>query len=101
MYIVINDDIVLDDVYLNCNTYVSKNRIEEAPSIFHLIVLDDEDNIVEEIENAYLTSNYPNNEGEYFICFGEVDEKELRYEKQQAQIEYLAMMSDIDLEEGA
>ena len=99
MNIIINDNIVLDDVYLNCNTYVSKSRIENAPSIFHLIVQDGEE-IIEEIENAYLTSNYPNNEGEYFICFGEVDEKERRYEKQQAQIEYLAMMADIDLEEG-
>lgn len=97
MEIYINNELVLEDVTLNATTYESTEPIEVS-GIFHLKVLDGEET-VEEKERAILTACYKDGE-HYNICFGEVNEQEYTQVKQQSQIDYLAMMLDIDLDEG-
>lgn len=97
MEIYINDELVADNVYLNATTYVLQEEIENIPSIFHLKVMDGEE-IIEEKERAYVTAHYKSDEG-WYLCFGEVNEQEYIQAKQQSQIDYLAMMADIDFDE--
>ena len=97
MEIYFNDELVAIDVTLNATTYVLQEEIENIPSIFHLKVMDGEE-IVEERERAYVTAHYKSDEG-WYLCFGQVNEQEYQIAKQQSQIDYLAMMADIDLEE--
>ena len=99
MQIIIDGELVADDAYLNATTYVTQEEIVNIPSIFHLVVKDGEE-IIEDIERALCLSKYEVEGEGYLICFGEQNEEEYRYNKQQSQIEYIAMMSDIDLEEG-
>lgn len=95
MEIYINDELVAIDVKLNATTYITEEEIKDIPPIFTLKVMDGED-IVEERERAYVSAHYQTSEG-WYLCFGQVDEKDYRLAKQQAQIEYLAMVLDEDL----
>ena len=98
MEIYINNELVLEDVILNATTYVLQEEIKDYPSIFKLKVMDGED-LIEEKERAYVSAHYESDEG-WYLCFGEVNEQEYTQVKQQSQIDYLAMMMDIDLDEG-
>ena len=96
MNIYINDELVLDNVTLNATTYEAQEPIEVS-GVFHLKVMNGEE-IVEEKERAILTACYKDGK-HYNICFGEVNEQEYTQVKQQAQIDYIAMMADIDFDE--
>lgn len=95
MEIYFNDELVAIDTYLNATTYVVQEEIKDIPPLFSLKVMDGE-KIVEEKEIAYVSAHYHTEEG-WYLCFGEVNEQEYLINKQQAQIEYLAMVLDEDL----
>ena len=97
MEIYFNDELVAIDVKLNATTYVVQEEIKDIPKLFKLKVMDGEE-IVEEKERAYVSAHYQTEEG-WYLCFGEVSEQEYLINKQQAQIEYLAMILDEDLGE--
>lgn len=97
MEIYFNNNLVAVDVKLNATTYITQDEIKDIPKLFSLKVMNGEE-IIEEKERAYVTSHYKSDEG-WYLCFGEIDEKEYKLEKQQAQIEYLAMLLDEDLGE--
>lgn len=98
MEIWFNDILVAENVTLNGTTYVLQDEIKDIPKIFNLKVVDF-NKIVEERERAYVSAHYESDEG-WYLCFGEVNEQEYTQVKQQSQIDYLAMMLDIDLDEG-
>lgn len=97
MEIYLNDTLVVTKAKLNATTYVVEEEIKDIPALFTLKVMDGEE-IIEEKERAYVSAHYKTQEG-WYLCFGEIDEKEYKLEKQQAQIEYLAMLLDEDLGE--
>lgn len=95
MEIYFNEELVAIDAKLNASTYVLEEEIKDIPPLFSLKVMEGE-KIVEEKERAYVSAHYKTEEG-WYLCFGQVDEKEYLLNKQQAQIEYLAMVLDEDL----
>lgn len=95
MEIYFNDELVAIDAKLNATTYVLEEEIKDIPKLFKLKVMNGEE-IVEEKERAYVSAHYKTEEG-WYLCFGEVNEKEYLINKQQAQIEYLVMMTDNNL----
>lgn len=95
MNIYINNNLVAENVTLNGTTYVLQDEIKDIPKIFKLKVMDGE-NIVEEKERAYVTAHYKSDEG-WYLCFCEVSDMEYQFGKMQADIEYLAIMTDNDL----
>lgn len=97
MEIWFNDILVAENVTLNGTTYVLQDEIKDIPKIFNLKVVDF-NRIVEERERAYVSAHYKTEEG-WYLCFDEVSEQEYLINKQQAQIEYLAMILDEDLGE--
>lgn len=97
MEVYFNDNLVAVDAKLNATTYVLQEKIEDIPKLFKLKVMNGE-NIIEEKERAYVSAHYKTEEG-WYLCFGEVSEQEYLINKQQAQIEYLAMVLDEDLGE--
>ena len=97
MEIYFNNELVAIEAELNASTYVIKEEIKDIPKIFSLKIMNGEE-IIEEKEKAVVAAHYETPEG-WYLCFGEIDEREYRIAKQQAQIEYLAMVLDEDLGE--
>ena len=97
MEIWFNDILVAENVTLNGTTYVLQDEIKDIPKIFNLKVVDF-NKIVEERERAYVSAHYESDEG-WYLCFGEINEQYYQIAKQQAQIDYLAMILDEDLGE--
>lgn len=95
MEIYFNDILVAENVTLNGTTYVLQDEIKDIPKIFNLKVVDF-NKLVEKKERAYVSAHYQTEEG-WYLCFGEQEDT---IEKLKSQIEYIAMMSDIELEEG-
>ena len=95
MEIYFNNNLVAVDAKLNATTYVVQEEIKDIPKLFKLKVMNGEE-IVEEKERAYVSAHYHTEEG-WYLCFGEVSEMEYQFGKMQADIEYLAIMTDNDL----
>ena len=95
MEIYFNDELVAVDVTLNGTTYVLQEEIKDIPKLFTLKVMNGEE-LVEQKERVYVSAHYKTEEG-WYLCFGEVSEMEYEFGKMQADIEYLAMMTDNDL----
>jgi len=97
MEIYFNNNLVAIDAKLNATTYVLEEDIKDIPKLFKLKVMDGEE-IIEEKERVYVSAHYQTEEG-WYLCFGEVNEMEYQFGKMQADIEYLAIMTDNDLGE--
>ena len=82
----------------NGNNYISATEIDE--SIFtdntSEIVITDENGVEEVIKNAVFIQQMRFPDG-YYICFTQKTVTELAFEKMQSQIDYVAMMTDIDI----
>lgn len=91
----------LKDLKQNGNNFVSETEI--TADIFNgnlsKVVIEDENGNIQEYEHMELVQIVHYEDGYYFIL-RELSKDELERIKTQADIEYLAMMSDIDLEEG-
>lgn len=91
----------LKDLRQNGNNFVSETEI--TADVFNgnlsKVVIEDEEGNVQEYEHMELVQIVHYEDGYYFIL-RELSKEELERIKTQADIEYLAMMSDIDLEEG-
>lgn len=98
--ITLADGTVLEGLTLNGNNFISKARLTEADfeGNLSLVRIQDPDGNVEELENMELVQvkRYGT---EYWFVLRQLSDQELRELKTQADIEYIAMMADIDLEE--
>lgn len=96
-----HEDIVLNDISMNGNNYVSNEEVNTSnwPSVFELVVTDDEGNVTEHFDHAKLVQQvtYDSDPGKWYLAFVQVSEQDFILMQQQSQIEYIAMMSDIDL----
>lgn len=94
----------LKDLRLNGNNFISETEITEDIFEGNLskVVIEGFENgqeVTKEYEHMQLIQIVHYEDGYYFIL-RELSKDELERIKIQADIEYLAMMSDIDLEEG-
>lgn len=86
---------------VNGNNYVSNSKVdtESLPDVFKLEVKDSKDKITEVIDNARLLQQVQYIEGgEYYLAFSKVSKQEFLNDKLQSNIEYLAMMVDVDID---
>lgn len=86
---------------INGNNYVSNSKVdtESLPDVFKLEVKDSKDKITEVIDNARLLQQVQYTEGgEHYLAFSKVSKKELLNDKLQSNIEYLAMMANVDID---
>lgn len=94
----LSDGTVIGNLTLNGNNYISKTPVDAAIFAGNCspVVISDGEN--EEIhENAELVqiAQYGN---EYWIVIRDLSEQEIRDLKTRSDIDYIAMMTDIDLE---
>jgi len=102
--ITLSDGTQLTDLRLSGNNFISETEITEEQfdgKLSKVVVegIENGEKVVQEYEHMQLVQIVHYKEGYYFIL-RELTQAELKEIKTQADIEYLAMMSDIDLEEG-
>ena len=88
---------------LNGTNYVSKDEVDVSglPKVFKLTVKDSDGNITEEFEHAKLLQQvqYAWDDNKFYLAFAPVSEQEIMNAEFKANIEYLAMMADVDIDE--
>lgn len=98
-----NDEFVLENLGMNGTNYVSDSYVDtsEWPPVFALTATDEDGNVTESIAHAKLIQQetYTWDEGKYYLAFAPVSQQEIANAELQSQIEYMAMMLDVDLEE--
>lgn len=96
----LSDGTVINDLTLNGNNYISKTPVDA--DIFSgncsPVVISDGDN-EETHANAELVQVAQYGD-EYWIVLRDLSEQEIRDLKTRSDIDYIAMMADIDLEEA-
>ena len=98
-----NDEFTLENLSMNGTNYVSDSYVDTSdwPPIFSLTAMDEDGNVTEQIAHAKLIQQetYTWDEGKYYLAFAPVSQQEIANAELQSQIEYMAMMLDVDLEE--
>ncbi len=98
--ITLADGTELKDLKLNGNNYISEKEITENDfkgKLAKVIIENETDNTVEEYEHMELIHILKYEDG-YYFALRELSEDEKYKIKTKADIEYIAMMSDVDLE---
>ena len=97
-----NSTHTVNNLTMNGTNYVSESEVDTSswPSVFKLIATDNEGNITETIEHCKLIQqvSYEWDKGKYYLAFAAVSQQEIANAQLQSQIEYLAMMADVDLD---
>lgn len=105
--ITLSNGYILDDIHLNGSTFISYKPIDETIFDHNLSPVDieriGEPSPIELIdptghhENMTYTifPNYP--EGEWWFALSDISESEMRYAKICSQIEYMSMMTGVEL----
>ncbi len=102
--ITLSDGTKLKNLRLSGNNYISNTEITEndfkgkLSKVIIKEITDDGQTIMQEYEHMELVQIVHYEDGYYFIL-RELSAAELKEIKMQSDIEYLAMMTDIDLEE--
>ncbi|MDD5853262.1 MAG: hypothetical protein PUD03_04070 [Lachnospiraceae bacterium] len=98
--IVLADGTPLEGLGLNGNNFISSKKLTEDTfegNLSHVVIEDSEGN-TEEHDNMALVQIAKYGK-EYWFVLRELSAQEIRDAKTQANIEYIAMMTDIDLDE--
>jgi hypothetical protein len=90
-----------DGLTLNGTNYVSKDEVDVSglPKVFKLTVKDSDDNTTEEFEHAKLLQQvqYAWDDNKFSLAFAPVSEQEVKNNEFQSNLQYLAMMADLEL----
>lgn len=96
-----NKIFVAQNLTLNGTNYVSETQIDTAnwPEVFKLTAKDKEGKVTEEFAYAKLLQQvqYDWDGGKFYLAFAPISEQEIKNAEFQAQLEYMAMMTDIDI----
>lgn len=88
---------------LNGTNYVSKDEVDVSglPKVFKLTVRDSEGNTTEEFEHAKLLQQvqYAWDDNKFYLAFAPVSQQEIMNAEFKANIDYLAMVADVDIDE--
>lgn len=102
--ITLSDGTQLENLGLNGNNFVSDDEITEEifdGNLSKVLIegVDEEGNVIsEEHENMELSQIAHYKDGYYFVL-NDIPQEQIEKMKMQSDIDYLAMMSDIDLDE--
>lgn len=99
--ITLADGTQLKNLKLNGNNYISKTKITENDfkgKLSKVIIENETEKTSEEFEHMELVQIVHYEDGYYFVL-RELSEQELKDIKIQGNLDYLAMMVDVDLEE--
>jgi hypothetical protein len=99
--ITLSDGTQLKDLKLSGNNYISKTKITEDDfkgKLSKVIIENETDKISEELEHVELVQIVHYEDGYYFVL-RQLSQDEIDKQKMQGDIEYLAMMTDVDMEE--
>lgn len=100
--ITLSDGTQLKDLKLSGNNYISKAKITEddfKSKLSKVIIENETDKISEEFEHVELVQIVHYEDGYYFVL-RQLSQDEIDKQKIQGDIEYLAMMTNTDMEEG-
>ena len=97
------DDVKLaEDLTLNGSNYVSKTEVDVSslPPVFKLTAKDSKGNITEEFEHAKLLHQvqYAWDDNKWYLAFAPVGEQEIKNNEFKSNLQYLAMMADVDID---
>ena len=97
-----NSTFKVENLTMNGSNYVSEAKVDTTawPPTFELTARDEKDTVTEAIDHAKLIQQeqYAWDGGKWYLAFAPVSPEELARAEQQSEIEYLAMMMDIDLD---
>ena len=86
---------------INGNNYVSKTEVDVSnlPSVFKFTAKDSKGNITEEFEYAKLLQQkqYAWDNNKFYLAFAPVSEQEIKNNEFKSNLQYLAMMADVDI----
>lgn len=98
MYTVkLNDGTEISDLRINGTVYISQDQIDEnifKDNLLHVVVTSVD--MTREYNNLELVL-FEEKDGETTFAFREISESELMFEKIRSDLEYLAMMTDVDI----
>ena len=97
--LILADGTALEGFVQNGNNYISKTKVDESlfeGNLSTLTITDGE--TVIEMHDAELIQQVEF-DGEYYLCFREISAEEKANLLINAKIDYIAMMTDVDIEE--
>jgi hypothetical protein len=87
---------------LNGTNYVSKTEVDVSglPKVFRLTVKNNDGNTTEEFEHAKLLQQvqYAWDDNKFYLAFAPVSEQEIKNNELKSNLQYLAMMADVDID---
>ena len=96
--LILADGTEIKNLTKNGDNYISDKKIDEnlfKGNLSTLTITDGEE--TSSMENAELIQQIEY-DGKFWICFRELSERELKDIDMEAKIEYLAMMTDVDID---
>ena len=88
---------------LNGTNYVSKTEVDvsDLPKVFKLTVKDSDGNTTEEFEHTKLLQQkqYAWDDNKFYLAFAPISKQEIMNAEFKANIDYLAMVADVDINE--
>ena len=91
-----------DGLTLNGNNYVSIEEVDvsELPLSFKFTVKDNDGNTTKEYEHAKLLQQvqYAWDDNKFYLAFAPVSEQEIKNNEFKSNLQYLAMMADVDID---
>lgn len=96
--LILADGTEIKNLTKNGDNYISDKKIDEnlfKGNLSTLTITDGEETIT--MQNAELIQQIEC-DGKFWICFRELSERELKDMDMEAKIEYLAMMTDVDID---
>lgn len=97
--LILADGTEIKNLTRNGDNFISDTRVDEslfAGNLTTLTITDGED-VTIEMNNAELIQQIEY-QGKYWLCFRELSERELKGMALESQIQYLAMMTDVDID---
>ena len=98
--ITLSDGTQLKDLKLSGNNYISKTKITEDDfkgKLSKIVIENESDKTSEELEHVELVQIVHYEDGYYFVL-RQLSQDEIDKQKMQGDIEYLAMMTNTDME---
>lgn len=94
--------ITVENLTMNGTNYVSEAKVDTTawPPTFKLTAKDEEGAVTETIDHAKLIQqvSYEWDDGKWYLAFAPVSPQEIENARLQSQLDYLALMADIDLD---
>lgn len=98
-----NKTFTINDVIKNGTNYISNEMINvsEWPNVFKFTARDKNENIIVNYDYAYVTNNdhYECAGNKWYLGIAQLPYAEIEKMQQNAKIEYIAMMSEVDLDD--